>query len=169
MNFKSGKLKIGISSCLLGEPVRYNGKDKHNQTVINFLGERFEAVSVCPELEMGVPREPVQLVAGGPSTKIVGVDSGKDWTEAVTHFNARILKELKQQNLSGFIFKSRSPSCGTKDIPVYNEGEQVDKSAGLFAHAFMKHFPNIPVIDEEALQDETMRKEFIARVIKASL
>jgi uncharacterized protein YbbK (DUF523 family) len=157
-------IKIGVSSCLLGEPVRYDGGHKRNQTVIDLLGDRFEAVPVCPEVEMGmgVPREPVQLVAALP--RMVGVDSGKDWDMA--GFADKKLGDLA--NLRGFIFKSRSPSCGTGGISTYTEtGQtQAEKMAGLFAQAFMKRFPSIPVIDEEALQDEKIRKDFIARVLE---
>ena len=157
----SNKLKVGVSSCLLGEPVRYNGAHKRNQTVIDLLGDQFEAVSVCPEFEMGVPREPVQLVEGGKAT---GVDSGKDWTEAMHGFNAEKLEALKRLNVSGFIFKTRSPSCAMHDAPVYMEKGKVEKSAGLFARAFMKHFPHIPVIDEEQLQDKKARENFVAQL-----
>ena len=159
------KLKIGVSSCLLGERVRYNGEHKYNQIVIDLFGDRFEAVPVCPELEMGVPREPVQIVAG--NEHLVGVESGKDWTKAMASFNSKKLEEIAQLNLSGFIFKSHSPSCGLRDIPVYNETglAQVETTAGLFAQVFMKRFPSLPVIDEEALQDKQTREIFIARII----
>ncbi len=157
------KLKIGVSSCLLGESVRYDGGHKYNQTVIDLfdLGDRFEAVPVCPEMEMGmgVPREPVKIEAN----RLLGVESGKDWTEAMHSFHSEKLKELTQ--LNGFIFKSRSPSCGIQGVPVYAETAQAEKSSGLFAHAVMKHFPSLPIIDEEALQDATTREKFIARVL----
>jgi uncharacterized protein YbbK (DUF523 family) len=160
------KLKIGVSSCLLGQPVRYNGDHKYNQTVVDLLGDQFEAVPVCPEVEMGmgVPREQVQVVEG----RLVGVESGKDWTDAMNSFNSNKLEELAQLNLSGFIFKVRSPSCGTGRVPLHQEqsGEK-SSSSGLFARAFMKHFPLIPVIDEEALQDKPTREKFIARIIEA--
>ena len=157
------KIKIGVSSCLLGERVRYDGECKRNQTVIDLLGQRFEAVPVCPEVElgMGVPREAVQLVAGDLAPYMVGIESGKDWTQAMTDFSSQKLETLTR--LSGFIFKSRSPSCGTGNVPLHHEQE---KSAGLFAQAFTKHFPALPVIDEEQLQDEKAREGFIARVIE---
>ena len=157
------KIRIGVSSCLLGERVRYDGGHKRNQTVIDLLGQRFEAVPVCPEVElgMGVPREAVQLVAGDITPYMVGIESGKDWTRAMTDFSSQKLQALTC--LSGFIFKSRSPSCGTGNVPLHHEQE---KSAGLFAQAFTKHFPALPVIDEEQLQDEKAREGFIARVIE---
>ena len=185
------KLKIGISSCLLGESVRFNGEHKRNPTVIDLLGQRFEAVPVCPEVElgMGVPREPVRLVrsnmrmAGESSNpyqkvplgiskppprvvvRMVVAESGKDWTEAMAGFNSKKLEALRQQNLSGFIFKSRSPSCGPSNVPLHHEQEK-SSTVGLFAHALMQYFPSLPVIDEEALQDEIVRQDFVARVIQ---
>jgi uncharacterized protein YbbK (DUF523 family) len=158
------KLKIGVSSCLLGELVRYNGGHKRNQMVIDLLGDKFEAVPVCPEVEMGmgVPREPVHIVAG--DERFVGVESGKDWTEAMYSFNAKKLEELTRLNVSGFIFKTRSPSCGIQAVPIHQETSAT--TSGLFARAFMKYFPRIPVIDEEQLQDKKSRENFIARVVE---
>lgn len=182
------KLKIGVSSCLLGQPVRYNGGHKRNQTVIDLfdLGDWFEVVPVCPEVEMGmgVPREPVQIVAGSksmagessnsnqklppgiyklpPRVVVLGVESGKDWTDAMNGFSSAKLEELT--NLSGFIFKTRSPSCGIEGVPVYEETNST--TSGLFARAFMKRFPHIPVIDEEQLQDKQAREKFITYVIR---
>ena len=162
------KLKLGVSSCLLGESVRYNGEHKRDSTVIDLLGQQFEAVPVCPEVElgMGVPREPVRLVANDASSeRMVGSESGKDWTQAMVDFNSIRLEALRQQNLSGFIFKSRSPSCGPGNVPLHHEREK-SSTVGLFAHALMQYFPSLPVIDEEALQDEIVRQDFVARVIQ---
>ena len=162
------KLKLGVSSCLLGESVRYNAEHKRDSTVIDLLGQQFEAVPVCPEVElgMGVPREPVRLVANDASSeRMVGSESGKDWTQAMADFNSIKLEALRQQNLSGFIFKSRSPSCGPGNVPLHHEQEK-SSTVGLFAHALMQYFPSLPVIDEEALQDEIVRQDFVARVIQ---
>ncbi len=162
------KLKLGVSSCLLGESVRYNGEHKRDSTVIDLLGQQFEAVPVCPEVElgMGIPREPVRLVANDASSeRMVGSESGKDWTQAMVDFNSIKLEALRQQNLSGFIFKSRSPSCGPGNVPLHHEQEK-SSTVGLFAHALMQYFPSLPVIDEEALQDEIVRQDFVARVIQ---
>lgn len=163
------KLKLGISSCLLGESVRYNGEHKCDSTVIDLLGQQFEAVPVCPEVElgMGVPREPVRLVANDASFEsMVGVESGKNWTQAMADFNSTKLEALRQENLSGFIFKSRSPSCGPGNVPLHHESGEKSSTVGLFAHALMQYFPSLPVIDEEALQDEIVRQDFIACVIQ---
>ena len=162
------KLKLGVSSCLLGESVRYNDEHKRDSIVIDLLGQQFEAVPVCPEVElgMGVPREPVRLVANDASSeRMVGSESGKDWTQAMVDFNSIKLEALRQQNLSGFIFKSRSPSCGPGNVPLHHEQEK-SSTVGLFAHALMQYFPSLPVIDEEALQDEIVRQDFVARVIQ---
>ena len=136
--------------------------------MIDLLGQQFEAVPVCPEVElgMGVPREPVRLVANDASSeRMVGSESGKDWTQAMVDFNSIKLEALRQQNLSGFIFKSRSPSCGPGNVPLHHEQEK-SSTVGLFAHALMQYFPSLPVIDEEALQDEIVRQDFVARVIQ---
>ncbi len=156
------KPKVGVSSCLLGQAVRYNGGHKRNQTVIDLLSDEFEAVPVCPEVEMGmgIPREPVHILSG--NKRLVGVESGKDWTEAMHSFNYEKLEELAQLNLSGFIFKTRSPSCGIQAVPVNPKTSET--TSGLFALAFMKHYPHIPVIDEEKLQDKQSRENFIARL-----
>ncbi len=115
---------------------------------------------------MGVPREPVRLVANDASSeRMVGSESGKDWTQAMVDFNSIKLEALRQQNLSGFIFKSRSPSCGPGNVPLHHEQEK-SSTVGLFAHALMQYFPSLPVIDEEALQDEIVRQDFVARVIQ---
>ena len=162
------KLQLGVSSCMLGDSVRYNGEHKRDSTVIDLLGQQFEAVPVCPEVElgMGVPREPVRLVANDASSeRMVGSESGKDWTQAMVDFNSIKLEALRQQNLSGFIFKSRSPSCGPGNVPLHHEQEK-SSTVGLFAHALMQYFPSLPVIDEEALQDEIVRQDFVARVIQ---
>ena len=95
--------------------------------------------------------------------RMVGAESGKDWTEAMVGFNSIKLATLT--NISGFILKSRSPSCGPGNVPLHHEQEK-SSTVGLFAHALMQYFPSLPVIDEEALQDEIVRQDFVARVIQ---
>ena len=162
------KLKIGVSSCLLGEKVRWNGEDKRDVVLLDDLNNLFEYVPVCPEVEvgMGVPRQPVQLIGDINEQKMQEVATGKDWTPAIVAFNKTKVLQLLEQGICGFIFKSRSPSCGTKDIPVYNgKGEALlEEVAGLFAQALMKHAPALPIIEENELQNKEALEKFISQV-----
>lgn len=163
------KIKIGISSCLLGEKVRWNGNHKLNRVAREILGKYFEFVSVCPEVEigMGVPRETVHLRENKNSQILVGTKSGKDWTSKMARFSEKKNKELSSHRLSGFIFKKGSPSCGINRIPVYSESSDKQLNAqgqGLFAKAFIHRFPLTPVEEEGRLDDFRIRDNFIVRV-----
>jgi uncharacterized protein YbgA (DUF1722 family)/uncharacterized protein YbbK (DUF523 family) len=162
------KIRLGISSCLLGEKVRWNGEHKENRVAKEILGKYFEYVSVCPEVEvgMGVPRETVHLWGTKDSKHLVGTKSGKDWTEKMLRFSEEKNRELASHRLSGFIFKKGSPSCGVSRIPVYSEsGYKLNIQAqGLFAGAFIAEFPSIPVEEEGRLDDIKIRENFIVRV-----
>ncbi len=117
------KIRLGISSCLLGEKVRWNGEHKENHVVREILGNYFEYVPVCPEVEvgMGVPRETVHLRGSKISPTLVGTQSATDWTAKMLRFSGEKIKELSSHQLSGFIFKKGSPSCGIRNIPVHSE------------------------------------------------
>jgi uncharacterized protein YbbK (DUF523 family) len=160
------KLKVGVSSCLLGEKVRWNGEDKRDAVLLAELNNLFEYVPVCPEVEvgMGVPREPVQLIGDKNEQKMQGIETGKDW--AMFAFSEAKVLQLLEQGISGFIFKSRSPSCGTKGIPVYNDKGEVlpEEVVGLFALALMKHAPALPIIEENELRNKQVREKFISQV-----
>lgn len=154
------KIKVGVSACLLGERVRYDGTDKLDGFIKDTLGAYFEYVPVCPEAEcgMGVPREPVRLTGDPSGPRMVGVNSGTDHTEAMNKWAAVRLRELEKEGLSGFIFKSRSPSCGVTDVEVFSaDGDAVQAGAGMFARAFMDRFPQTPVIDEAGLHSLMQR------------
>jgi uncharacterized protein YbbK (DUF523 family) len=156
--------RVGISRCLLGDQVRYDGGHKHEPSLIDALGAHVEWVPVCPELEvgMGVPREPIQLVtaADGSRVRLAGVDSGADWTDRMQLWAAEKIAALQALSLSGFVLKSRSPTCGPHAVPVRN-GEP---SPGMFAQALMAAMPDLPVEDEERLRDPEARASFMARV-----
>jgi uncharacterized protein YbbK (DUF523 family) len=155
--------RVGISRCLLGDEVRHDGGHKHEPSLIAGLSAHVELIAVCPELEvgMGVPREPVQLVASNNrDVRLAGVDSGTDWTAQMQAWAAERMAALRALGLSGFVLKSRSPSCGPRDVPVRN-GEA---SAGMFAGALVTAMPNLPVEDEERLRDPQARALFLARV-----
>jgi uncharacterized protein YbbK (DUF523 family) len=162
------KLKIGVSSCLLGERVRWDGEDKRDVVLLGELNNLFEYVPVCPEVEvgMGVPREPVQLIGDKNEQKMQEVKTGIDWTQALIVFSETKILQLIEQGVCGFIVKSRSPSCGTKGIPVYNDkGELLpEKVAGLFTQVLMKHAPAVPIIEEDELRNKQAREKFISQV-----
>jgi uncharacterized protein YbgA (DUF1722 family)/uncharacterized protein YbbK (DUF523 family) len=158
------KIRLGISACLLGEKVRYDGGHKHDRYLTDTLGRYVEYVPVCPEVEagFGVPREAMHLEGDPNAPRLVTRRTKRDLTEPMLAWARRRVSELEAQDLCGFIFKSRSPSSGMERIPVYNEeGMPVKKGVGLFAHIFMDHFPLLPVEDEGRLHDPKLRENFI--------
>lgn len=161
------KIRIGVSTCLLGEAVRYDGGHAYDRYVTETLGQYMEFVPVCPEMEagFGVPREPVRLVGDPASPRLMTVKTKKDLTDTMTAWVRRRVRELEKEDLCGFIFKSKSPSSGMERVKVYTEkGMPVKKGVGLFARAFMEHFPLIPVEEEGRLHDPHLRKNFIERI-----
>jgi uncharacterized protein YbgA (DUF1722 family)/uncharacterized protein YbbK (DUF523 family) len=161
------RIKIGISSCLLGENVRYDGSHKLDHYLVDTLGNYVEWVPVCPEVEYGlpVPREAMRLVGDPASPRLVARSSGTDHTEGMRAWAGRKLGVLETSDLCGFIFKSRSPSSGYKGVKVYSEsGMPARRGMGIFAAAFIKHFPLIPVEDDGRLHDPQLRENFIERI-----
>lgn len=161
------KPKVGISACLLGENVRYDGGNKSNRYLTEELGKYVEWVPVCPETECGmlVPREPIELVGQTDFPKLLGVQSRTDHTEKMRRWIEEKLIALEKENLTGYIFKSKSPSCGIREVPVHTkDGVPFAQSAGMFAKAFMEKFPSIPVTDEELQNDSTQREKFINKL-----
>lgn len=167
----SESIRVGVSACLLGEPVRYDGGHKRDAYVVETLGRFFEFVPVCPEVECGlpVPREPMRLVGDPAAPRLVTIKTGLDLTDKMRAFAARRVEELAKENLCGYIFKSKSPSSGYARVKVYNDqGVPVPKGVGLFARAFMDRFPLIPAEDEGRLHDEKLRENFIERIFTLS-
>lgn len=167
---KNKTVKVGVSRCLLGEAVRWDGGHKREGCVQDVLGKVFTWVAVCPEVEagMGVPRAPVSLVGNNNKTapRLVENGAGRDWTPRMEKFIRCQWAAIEKLNLSGFIFKKNSPSCGIRHIPVYKTGgDIIYRRAGLFAGAFMKRFPGIPVEEEDKLRDAKIRDHFITRVL----
>jgi len=161
------KIKIGISSCLLGENVRYDAGHKLDRYITDTLGQYFEWVSVCPEVEYGlpVPREAMRLAGDPDSPRLVTVRTGIDHTEGMLKWAEEKIKELVKEELCGFIFKSKSPSSGIGGVKVYTKsGLPSKRGVGIFGGAFMKYFPLIPVIDDGRLHDPSLRENFIERV-----
>ncbi len=162
-----GKIRIGVSQCLLGEPVRYDGQHKRNHFITDMLARYFDFVGVCPEVEcgLGVPRESMRLVGDPAQPRLVTTRSAIDHTERMQSWTMRRVVELESEDLNGYIFKSRSPSSGMENVKVYNEkGGIAGKAPGLFAKAFMAHFPTLPCEDEGRLNDPDIRENFIERV-----
>lgn len=161
------KLKLGVSSCLLGNNVRYDGGHAHDHYLTDTLGRYVEYVPVCPEVEcgLGIPREAMRLVGNVNNPRLMTVQSGKDYTDAMVRWARKRVRELAQDNLCGFIFKSKSPSSGMERVKVYDEhGVPAKKGVGLFARTFMEHFPLLPVEDEGRLHDPVLRENFIERI-----
>ncbi len=137
------KIRIGVSKCLLGEPVRYDGQHKHNHFITDTLGPYLEYVGVCPEVEcgMGVPRETLRLVGDPAAPRLMTTRTGIDHTERMQTWASRRIKELDRENLHGYIFKSASPSSGMERVKVYGpKGGIAGRAPGMFGKLFMEHF-----------------------------
>lgn len=159
--------RVGISLCLLGEEVRYDGAHKRDRVITDELGEYFEWVPVCPEVDvgMGVPREPVQLLAEGDGVRLVGVHSGRDWTEEMSAYAETKVAELAAAGVDGFILKKDSPSCGTEQVQRFDAaGLPTRDGVGAFARVLMERLNTLPVEEEDRLADTAVRERFIARV-----
>lgn len=163
----SKPLKLGVSRCLLGEKVRYDGGHKRDGFVADTLGPFVEFVGVCPELEcgMGVPREALRLEGDPAAPRLMTHNSRVDWTERMQSWGAERLDRLAEEELCGYIFKSKSPSSGMERIKVYDaKGHPSPKGVGIFARMFMDRFPLLPVEDEGRLHDAGLRENFLVRV-----
>jgi uncharacterized protein YbgA (DUF1722 family)/uncharacterized protein YbbK (DUF523 family) len=161
------KVRIGISSCLLGNAVRYDGGHKRDRFLTDTLGRYVEFVPVCPEVEvgLGIPREAMRLVGDLNHPRLLTIRSRIDHTERMTEWAQKRVKELERENLCGFIFKSDSPSSGLERVKVYDaNGIPVKKGVGLFARVLMDHFPLLPVEDEGRLHDPLLRENFIESI-----
>jgi len=161
------KMTIGISACLLGEKVRYDGGHKHDRFLTDTLGKYVIYRPVCPEVEcgLGVPREAMRLTGHPEYPRLVTIRTRQDHTERMIQWAQQRVKELEAEGLCGFIFKSDSPSSGMERVKVYPEnGIPEKKGVGLFARIFMAHFPLIPVEEEGRLHDPLIRENFIERI-----
>jgi uncharacterized protein YbgA (DUF1722 family)/uncharacterized protein YbbK (DUF523 family) len=160
-------ITLGISTCLLGERVRWNGGHKLDRFLTDTFGQFVQYCPICPEAEcgFGIPREPLRLVGDPHAPRLVTARTQPDHTERMLRWTRRRVRELEREDLSGFIVKGASPSCGLKGVKVYNEqGVPKASGAGLFVRVFMDHFPLLPVEDEGRLHDLSLRENFIERV-----
>ncbi len=159
--------KLGISTCLLGENVRYDGGHKLDRYLKDVVGQFVDWVPVCPEVECGMPtpREALRLVGDPENPRLVTSRTGVDKTEQMLTWAKMRLDQLEQENLCGYVFKSKSPSSGMQGIKVYDKnGVPSKKGVGMFARAFMERFPLMPVEDEGRLNDARLRENFIERI-----
>ncbi|MBN2654209.1 MAG: DUF523 and DUF1722 domain-containing protein [Nitrospirae bacterium] len=160
-------IKLGISTCLLGEKVRYDGGHKLDRYLKDVLGRCVEWVPVCPEVEYGlpIPREALRLVGDPASPRMVTIRTNIDHTEGMLRWAEKRAAQLGEEELCGFVFKSRSPSSGMQGVKVYgSSGVPAKKGSGLFARTFMNTYPVLPVEDEGRLNDASLRENFIERV-----
>ncbi|TQV72625.1 DUF1722 domain-containing protein [Exilibacterium tricleocarpae] len=164
-NTTAPKIPVGISSCLLGEEVRYNGGHKRNAYIVQTLGDYFAFRPFCPEVAigMGVPREPVRLVRQGEDIRCVGT---KDATLDVTDSLIKCADEQQtwHREIYGYILKKDSPSCGMERVKLYR-GQHAERDAvGMYAQRLMRNFPNLPVEEEGRLGDAVLRENFVQRI-----
>ncbi len=161
------KIRVGISACLLGEPVRYDGGHKLDRFLRDTLGRYVEYVPVCPEVECGlpVPRESMHLEGHPAAPRLITTHTRRDMTDQMLTWAHRRVLELENEALCGFIFKSNSPSSGMERVKISDQNGMPRKIAsGLFAGVFMKHFPLLPVEEEGRLHDPMLRENFIERI-----
>ncbi|MCK5071989.1 MAG: DUF1722 domain-containing protein [Bacteriovoracaceae bacterium] len=161
------KISIGVSTCLLGEEVRYDGGHKFNPWIVNVLGKIAELIPACPEHECGmsIPRGPMRLEGTPDNTRLIVIDSGMDLTAKLNKWVGFKIKKLKKENLDGYIFKTKSPSCGLKEVELFGKNGKVRRNGkGLFARAFVENFSFIPVVDERQLENPAIREKFIDSV-----
>jgi uncharacterized protein YbgA (DUF1722 family)/uncharacterized protein YbbK (DUF523 family) len=160
-------LRVGVSSCLLGRKVRFDGGHKRDTFVVDALGKFVEFVPVCPELEsgLGVPRESMRLVRRAGEVRLLTTQTTRDVSDAVTRWSAKKLRDLADAELCGFILKKDSPSCGLERVRVYGASGVAQRTGrGLFADALVARFPHLPVEEEGRLQDPALRENFIERL-----
>ncbi|WP_342245252.1 YbgA family protein [Pseudomonas sp. OTU5201] len=159
--------KLGISACLLGNPVRFNGGHKESRLCSRSLAEHFDFVPLCPEVAigLGIPREPIRLVGDAVAPRAVNSrEPQRDHTEALAEFGEIMATQL--DDISGYIFMQKSPSCGLERVKVYQANGHTSEGGGrgIFASAFCARRPDLPVEEDGRLNDPVLRENFLTRV-----
>ncbi len=160
-------IKVGVSACLLGQKVRFDAGHKQDRYITDILGQYFQFVPVCPEVEvgMGVPRESVRLVGASDAPRMVGTKTGADWTGRMRAYAEKRVRRRDMLGLCGYILKKDSPSCGMERVKRYQEsGLAVRSAVGLYAQILMERYPLLPVEEEGRLNDARIRDNFVERV-----
>jgi uncharacterized protein YbbK (DUF523 family) len=161
-------LRLGISSCLLGQHVRYDGGHKRDAFLVDTLGSLVEWVPVCPEVELGLgtPRDTLRLVRKDDVVRMLQPETGRDITDEMRAFARRRVEALAGERLAGYVLKKDSPSCGLEGVSVYAESGTAESGGrGLFAEALIARFPGMPVEDEGRLSDPRVRESFVERIV----
>jgi uncharacterized protein YbbK (DUF523 family)/uncharacterized protein YbgA (DUF1722 family) len=164
---ESAPIPVGVSACLLGQRVRWDGGHKSDALLIEVLGRYVRWVPVCPEVEVGlpVPRDPLRLVRRSDQVRLLMPSSGADHTEAMTRYAARRVRALAARDICGFVLKEKSPSCGLSGVRVYDErGVSTRDGRGLFADELVRRLPHLPVEQEGRLADPRLRVNFVERI-----
>jgi uncharacterized protein YbgA (DUF1722 family)/uncharacterized protein YbbK (DUF523 family) len=160
-------IRVGVSSCLLGQEVRYDSGHKRDRYLTDILDDYVEWVSVCPEVESGMPtpRPAMRLVEDGQNVRMAEIKTNIDHTTQMTKFSQLRVRKLRDQNLCGYILKKNSPSCGMTRVKIWKDkGMPRRDGRGLYASALMDAYPNLPVEEEGRLHDAALRENFIERV-----
>ena len=160
-------IRLGVSSCLLGNEVRFDGGHRRDRFVTDLLGSFVEWVPVCPEVEvgMGTPRPALRLVGERDRVRMVEIESSLDHTQAMKAYSCRRVRSLRTLDLCGYILKADSPSCGMTRVEIYAKtGTARREGTGLYASALVQAYPNLPIEDEGRLNDPKLRENFIERV-----
>lgn len=163
----TASIRIGISACLLGQEVRFDGGHKRDPFLTDVLGPHVEWVPVCPEVEvgMGTPRETLRLVRAGPDVRMVTTRTGLDCTARMNGWARRRVAALAREDLDGYVLKSDSPSCGMERVKVFSGAGPASRDGrGLFANVLLAEFPLLPAEEEGRLRDPRLRENFIERV-----
>jgi len=158
------KKRIGISSCLIGSKVRYDGKDQYHRLIVDSLTEEYELVPFCPEVAigLGVPRPKIQLVeVNGQIACLDELTHQIDYTEQL---NQCCEQQSWFEGLSGYIFKTKSPSCGLSKVKTDYQGEIIANGQGIFARRLHQLLPELPLIEEDQFNDQKIRRDFLAAV-----
>jgi len=161
------RVRIGISSCLLGERVRFDGGHKKDEFLTSHFGRYVEWVPLCPELEigLGVPRESLRLVSDGKDVRLVAPRSGLDHTVRMNSWTFAQARRLAEKQLCGYVLKRSSPSCGLERVKVYGDSGIPNRDGrGLFAAGLVDHLPNLPIEEEGRLNDARLRENFVSQV-----
>ena len=159
-------IRIGISSCLLGEKVRFDGGHKQDRFLTGTLGQYVQWVPVCPEVELGLgtPRETIRLVQIDDGVALRTTKTDVDLTARMRKFAKSRVSKLLKEDLCGYVLKKDSPTCGMERVKVYQKGPAKRSGVGLFAEALLDKLPNLPIEEEGRLCDPRLRENWVERI-----